>query len=152
MTSRVSSSAEEEDLSLALRSSQLSSDAVDEQVAQARPEGSASVEHSPCPTTPPPALDVSQPTLDTPDMQANLLESEGPTPAGNDARQCTPLDPCNDGDRDQTLGLPQLTAGNVGEQADEVNQRRRLHTVVGGTVITPSEAQVRRHMGALIDH
>jgi hypothetical protein len=150
MVSRVSSSAEEEDLAPALRSSQLSSDTSDEQVAQTHPEGPTSAEQAPRPTTPrsngkgnlPLGLDVSQ---RTPEEQVSRLESYGPAPASNDARPATPPNECHNDDLDQ---VPRLPDDNAHEH---LNQRKGARTVVGGIAITLSEAQVRvMHMPRLI--
>ena len=108
MRSRKSSNTDEENLALALRLSQLSSNAFDEHVSQLRPSESALAEFAFRPTTPPNdgkhspemAADVLPESVDAPEKRVDQLHSYEPTPPGKDACQPTPPDDEDDDDDD----------------------------------------------------
>ena len=121
----------DEDLALALRLSQLSSDAFDQCVSQLRPEQSASAGSTPCPPTPrsdrehdmATASDISQRSLH--EEQFSRLHSGGSAPAGKDASQTvSPDDEYDEDDLDLILRLSELPADIFDEQMGELVGQR----------------------------
>ena len=119
----------DEDLALALRLSQLSSDAFDQCVSQLRPEQSASAGSTPCPPTPRSdrehdmamVSDISQRSLHDSEEQFSRLHSSESAPA---AYQTGPPDEYDEDDLELVLRLSELLADIFDEQVGELNGQR----------------------------
>jgi hypothetical protein len=153
-----SSNTEKEDLALALRLSQLSSDALEERCAQFHPEGSASSKDAPHPTTPCSyekdnlalAPNVSPRSGDA--CEEQIIESHPSkyVPASNEAHHTTPS---SEDDPELVHVLSQLPADSFDdEQVGQFNQPRESCAEVGRTVISRLKVRTRRHASASVDH
>lgn len=129
MTSHTNPRNDQDDLTLALKLSLLSSDAFDEQVAQLNPGGPSSAK----PAHPPaitcsndvdkcaPASNLSQPPSDTPDVPEGQGIEPHFIPVDN---QVAPVNEHSENDLDLALMLSQLPADIFDEQVGELNQPR----------------------------
>ena len=132
---------DEEELALALRSSQLSSDAFDEQTAQVHPGDSepAGADHSlgatilrddgkddvvPAPDLP----------LRSPHKQDTQPQSSQSTPASDGSHQATSSNDDSEPDLEFLLALSQLPADIFDEQVGELDRRRESQTATENRV------------------
>jgi hypothetical protein len=121
---------DKEELALALRLSQLSSDDFDEQIAQHPSEGSASANQPSCPNTPTSdekgelamALRLSELSSDDFDTQVARLHHIESAPANEEPRSCTPRDESEEVDLELALDLSQLLADIFDERASGHNR------------------------------
>jgi hypothetical protein len=152
-----------DDLTLASTLSQLSADDFDEQAAQLRSRGSASVDRVPRPTTPSSdekddlalALSLSQLSSDKPVIQ---LDPRASTGASDEARSCTPSNENNDDDPEPALNLSQLSTEIFEQQARELNREREPRDAAEGALTSsrsatpPSEVRARHHPYDSVGH
>jgi hypothetical protein len=131
---------DEEDLALALRLSQLSSDDFDEQIAQLPPEGSASANHTSRSRTPTGdgddkddlalLLRLSQLSSDDFDEQVPRLYRLESAPVIEKARLSTSRNQRDEDDLELALNLHQLPADVYDEQVNKLSGRGESRTAV----------------------
>ena len=143
MISHAGSTNDDEELTVALRLSQLSSDAFDEQVAQLHPEdpesawadhtlgattlrGDEKIDVAPVPDSP----------LRSPHEQDTQPQSSEPAPASDEGRQATSSNDNSEPDLEFLLTSSQLPADIFDEQVGELDRRRESRTATVASLRT----------------
>jgi hypothetical protein len=151
----LANSDDEENFSLALRLSQLSSDDLDPQTAQLPPEGLASANRTSRPRTPTNgekddlalALRLSRLSSDDFDEQLARLHHTGSASANEEAHSPIPPNESDKDDVELTLILSQPPADIFDEQVRGPNQRRESRTAIENSLaslpVATSLVQVR---------